>query len=559
MDRFRLLLPTCTLVALAWGVLPPGAAAQAGDAASRVDAVFSRWDSTTTPGCAVGVSQGGATVLERAYGMAELEHGIANTPQTIFENGSVSKQFTAAAVVLLAMDGKLSLEDDVRRYVPELPDYGHTIRLRHLLTHTSGLRDWGNVAQISGWGRSDRTHNHAHVLDILSRQTALNFEPGHEYSYSNSGYNLLAIVVSRVSGQPFAQFSRERIFEPLGMDHTQWRDDYRRIVPGRSAAYQYAGEGTYTIDRPIEDVHGNGGLLTTVGDLLAWTRALQERSFGGAGFTETMEDRGLLNDGRTISYANGLVVEDFRGVPSVSHSGATSGYRAYLGRFPEQDLAVAVLCNVGAANVGQYWSEVATIYLGDAVQPDPELPEGVSLPRASLESRAGLYRDVQTGQPGRLTLGEDGVLRQGRTPLVPLSEREFAIGTSGQRILFPGAGPSGRAPFRLMDGDVVVDEFEPEEPVAPTPGDMEAYVGTYHSPDAETTLTVTVEEGALMIYRRPDTRLPLQPSYRDAFLSRPGLIRFRRDGSGRVVELSLGEGRVYDMRFFRVEGDENGR
>jgi len=277
------------------------------DANLRVDSIFAPWNSVRSPGCAVAVAQHGLTVLSRAYGMADLEHDVPNTPATIFEGGSVSKQFTAAAVILLVLDGKLSLDDDVREYVPEVPDYGATITLRHLLTHTSGLRDWGSVADISGWGRQNRTHTHAHVLDIVSRQSALNFPPGQEHSYCNTGFNLLAIVVGRVSGIPFAEFSRQRIFEPLGMTNTQWRDDYTRIVKGRSTAYQ-VNDDRVSIMRPIEDVHGNGGILTTVGDLLIWNEALTDGRLGGPEFIRLMHEQGRLNDGRQITYAAGLYI-----------------------------------------------------------------------------------------------------------------------------------------------------------------------------------------------------------------------------------------------------------
>ena len=229
---------------------------------ARVDAVLSRWDATT-PGCAVGVSLQGRSVLEKAYGMADLEHDVPNTPDTIFEAGSVSKQFTAAAVLLLARDGKLSLDDQVRKYIPELPDYGAPLTIRHMLNHTSGLRDWGSVAGIAGWPRGTRVHTHAHVLDIVSRQRSLNFPSGTRYSYSNTGYNLAAIIVSRVSGQSFAEFTRARIFEPLGMTRTSWRDDYTRIVKDRAIAYS-GGPGAFSTEMPFENVHGNGGLLTTV-------------------------------------------------------------------------------------------------------------------------------------------------------------------------------------------------------------------------------------------------------------------------------------------------------
>src|SRR5688572_25855884 len=232
----RIVIVAVLLPAIAWTQAPA-------DAAARVDQVFARWNSRETPGCAVGVARNGETVLARAYGMADLEHDVAATPATIYEAGSVSKQFTAGAIMLLAQQGKLSLTDDVRKYVPEVPDYGTPITIRHLLNHTSGLRDWGSVAGIGGWPRGNRMHTHAHMLDIVSRQRALNYPPGSAYSYTNSGYNLLAVIVDRVSGMTFAEFSKQNIFQPLGMTRTEWRDDYTRIVKDRSVAYAARGGG----------------------------------------------------------------------------------------------------------------------------------------------------------------------------------------------------------------------------------------------------------------------------------------------------------------------------
>src|SRR5262245_53640572 len=260
---------------------------------ARVDAIFARWTSAT-PGCAVGVAVNGRPVIGKAYGMADLEHDVRNVPETIFEAGSVSKQFTAAAVLLLARDGKLSLDDAAHKYVPELPDYGAPLTIRHMLTHTSGLRDWGNVAQIAGWPRGTRVHTHDHVLDIVSRQRALNFTPGTRWSYSNTGYNLAAIIVSRVSGMSFADFCRTRIFEPLGMTHTSWRDDYTRVVKNRAIAYARRQDEYYQ-DMPFENIHGNGGLLTTVGDLLRWNENFTNPKVGDAAFVRQQQEVGRLN------------------------------------------------------------------------------------------------------------------------------------------------------------------------------------------------------------------------------------------------------------------------
>ena len=518
-----------------------------------MDDVFARWDSHASAGCAVGVVHEGLVVLEEAYGMADLEHGIPNTPETIFEGGSLSKQFTAAAVVLLALDGELSLDDDIRKYVPELPDYGETITLHHLMTHTSGLRDWGSVAGISGWGREDRSHDHADVLDILSRQSALNFGPGHEYSYSNSGYNLLAIVVGRVSGMSFADFSRERIFEPLGLRDTQWRDDYRRIVPGRSTAYDATDDGSWEINRPIEYVHGNGGILTTVGDLGIWSQALEDGRLGGPEFVEMMHRRGRLDDGSAIVYAGGLRIEPYMGVPSVTHTGSTAGYRAFLGRYPEQELSVAMLCNASDAPTSGNGRAVARIYLGDAVQePQPNVAVG-AVDGPGLRAFAGLYADPVTGEPVELEL-EDGSLTEGRTTLVRVGATEFAEEVGDRRYLFD-VSPGGRVTgFEVEDWQYTDQRYQRVAPWSPAASELLAYEGTYHSEDAETTYRVRVEDGELTVWQRPDVVRTLEPRYRDAFEMGGRVVRFRRDGSGEVTALSLSLGRVYDMRFERVGG-----
>lgn len=468
MKLFRSVI-TCVLLAMPSAL----AAQQAADLPDRIDGVFERWNSAASAGCAVGVSRDGRKVVSRAYGMADLEHDIRNTPSTIFEAGSVSKQFTAAAVMLLVQDGLIGLNDDVRRHVPELPDYGDTIRIRHLLNHTSGLRDWGSVAAIAGAGREARTHTHDHVLDILGRQRALNFAPGSEYSYSNSGYNLLAIIVARVSGMPFAEFSRTRIFEPLGLRDTQWRDDYRRIVKHRASAYAMRG-GRWVIDRPIEDVHGNGGLLTTAADLLSWNDALAGGALGGNELVARMHTRGVLNSGRRIDYAAGLFITSLDDVPEISHTGSTAGYRAFLARYPEQRVGVAVLCNAGNANPGQVGRAVARLVLGTRPAVAAPAPQSRARPTAAL--------------------------------------REL------------------------------------------TAGEMQALTGEYYSPDAETTLRVSVEEDRLVIRRRPADRLQLVPLDDDLFVAQSlGRVRFIRDEGGRVIALSVQQARVYDMRFERVQ------
>lgn len=362
-----------------------------------VDEIFARW-SQATPGCAVGVSVGGTPVLQKAYGMADLEHDVPNTPATIFEAGSVSKQFTAMAIMLLVKDGKLSLDDPVRKYLPEVPDYKVPLTIRHMLTHTSGLRDWGSVASIAGAPRTTREYTHGHVLDIVSRQKFLNFTPGDKYSYSNTGYNLSAVIVSRVSGMSFADFSQQRIFTPLGLTHTSWRDDHTRIVKGRAIAYADTNV-RFATEMPFENVHGNGGLLTTVGDLLKWNENFVKPVVGDMPLVTAMQTTGLFNDGKPQDYALGLMVGELRGVKNINHSGSTAGYRAHLNRFPEARTSVAVLCNVSSGDATRAANRVSELFLTDRMKPAvaaaPAAPQAPALnPQptgAALAGYAGRY------------------------------------------------------------------------------------------------------------------------------------------------------------------------
>lgn len=520
------------------------------DATRDVDKIFARYNRTDSPGCAVGATVNGATVLSAGYGMADLEHNVAIKPESIFEAGSVSKQFTAGAILLLAQQGKLSLDDPVRKYIPEVPDFGKPLTIRHMINHTSGLRDWGSVESIAGWPRTTRAYTHAHVLEIVGRQRALNYPPGAEYSYSNTGFNLATIIVSRVSGKSFPEFTRDAIFNPLDMSSTQWRDDFQRIVHNRAIAYTDGG-GTIRTLMPFENVYGNGGLLTTVGDLLRWNRNFTDAKVGGRAFVEAQHQQGRLNDGRTIAYAAGLMVLNWRGLREVSHSGSTAGYRAWLGRYPDQGLSVAVLCNVASANATQLGHRVADVYLNTIIPQRPAEP-ALRLEAGALESKAGLYRSVRDHETLSLDVKDGHLLMDRRGALKPISANVFIIGDDGPRAEFE-SDASGKA-VRLRVASEV-DEgnyYERIERATPSASDLEAMAGEYASDEAEVTLKVTVEQGSLVIHRRPDTKIALTPTYRDAFSSSLGSVRFIRNDQGRIVEMSIGEQRVWDLRLRRV-------
>ncbi|HET6701952.1 MAG TPA: serine hydrolase domain-containing protein [Gemmatimonadaceae bacterium] len=542
--RFRVLLLALALTSH----VAHAQAAQRQDTVARVDSLFSRL-TASTPGCAVGVSRHGRTVLARAYGMANLEYDVPLTTESIIEAGSVAKQFTAAAVLLLAQQGKLSIDDPVRKHIPELADYGAPLTIRHMLNHTSGLRDWGTVAAVEGWPRGSRVHTHDHVLDIVTRQRSLNFPPGREYLYSNTGYNLLAIIVQRVSGRSFADFTRTEIFEPLGMARTSWRDDYTRVVKGRATAYSPTRTG-FRLNMPFENVHGNGGLLTTVEDLLRWSANFDAGHVGGPALLREQVRPGRLTSGREIEYAAGLGVSRYRGVPQVSHSGATAGYRAFLARYPDQGLAVAVLCNHAGAPAVPLGHRVADLFLGAAAT-DPAPPKTIALAPEVLAARAGLYRNTVTWEPLRISVRDGKLIDNGGTEAVALSPNLFHA-SNGGRALFDVA-PDGRTrALRLLqeDGDTLL--FLPVEPWTPAPGDLAPFAGTYTSDEAAASFTIVQQAGKLLLRQRPTVSFELQPRYRDVFEVPTGdIIRFVRDDSGKVIEMSVFLGRVRDLRFQR--------
>lgn len=520
------------------------------DAARDVDKIFAGFHRQDSPGCAVGATIDGTTVLSAAYGIADLEHNIPITPQSIFEAGSVSKQFTAGAVLLLAQQGKLALDDPIRKYIPEVPDYGKPITIRNMINHTSGLRDWGSVESIAGWPRTTRVYTHANVLEIVSRQRALNYPPGAEYSYSNTGFNLAAMLVARVSGKPFPQFTREAIFDPLDMSSTQWRDDFQRIVPNRAIAYS-KDHDTVRMLMPFEDVYGNGGLLTTVGDLLRWNKNFTDAKVGGRSFVEAQHQQGRLNDGRTIAYAAGLMVLSWRGLREVSHSGSTAGYRAWLGRYPDQGLSIAVLCNLASANAEGLGHQVADVYLTSAI-PKKATQAPIRLDAAALAAKVGLYSSVRDHETLSVEVQNGGLQIARRGVFKPISANVFVAGDNGPRAEFE-SDASGKVVRLRMATEV--DEgnyYDKVEAVKPAAAELGSMTGEYSNDEAEVTLKVLMVNGGLVIHRRPDTSIPLIPTYRDGFSSSLGSVRFIRNAEERVVEMSIGEQRVWDLRLRRT-------
>ncbi len=384
-----------------------GAAADAGPTHPQVDAIFADLQGNR-PGAAVGVLYQGEVVHRAGYGAAHMDHGIPITPATVFDIASISKQFGAMAALLLESEGGLDLDADVRAYVPELPDFGSVITARHLIHHTSGIRDWPHTMALGGVGFTD-VISFEKILRMLYRQQAINFDPGSEYAYSNTGYNLLARVIETQSGTTFREYAESRIFAPLGMTGTHFSDDYLEIVPGRAESYapvaddsaaDGAAGGFQRLPNQLTAL-ASSSLHTSIDDFIRWMRNYEAGEVGGGGILETMVERGVLAGGDTIGYAHGLAVSEYRGLPTFGHGGSWAGYRTNFIRFPEQNLSIAIFCNVSDCNPAGRARRVAEVFVGDRMGPEPAAPEpeeetaDPSLSADRLREFVGAYRSPE--------------------------------------------------------------------------------------------------------------------------------------------------------------------
>lgn len=445
--RFRPIPRRPSLVALFIAVLSSPVAAQ--DYGAGVDSIYADLATPGHPGCAVAVTRRGTIVYEKGYGTAHLEHDIPITPATVFYAGSVSKQFTAAAAARAAQSGAFSLDDDVRRWVPELPDLGQRMTIRHLVHHMSGIRDYLALRGLAG-EPPDGVFGNDDVLALLGRQRALNFAPGERNLYSNSGYWLLGLIIERATGQTLRRYADSVFFRPLGMTNTHFADDHAEVVRGRAEAYEPAGEG-WRISMPNFDVVGAGGLHTTVRDLARWDAMFFDTAASVASFVRGLHQRGVLNSGDTLSYAFGLTVDRYRGLPRVAHGGAYGGYRANLTRFPGEGLTILQLCNAANANPDARALRVANALLGDRFT-EPPAPARVAvngMARASsvpadAAAFAGRYASPELGADVEVVHRADSLVvrRRGRTMLLRQTAPDefFAPGMGTLRFLRDGTG-----------------------------------------------------------------------------------------------------------------------
>ncbi len=515
------------------------------DTARQIETILKPWSNTGLPGVSVAISRNGEMLYTGAFGSADLEHGIPIDTATIFEAGSVSKQFTAAAILLLELDGKLSLQDDVRKYIPELPKYESVIRIYDLIHHQSGLRDWGSVAEVEGWGRGSRAHTNEHALQIICRQQALNNPPGTEYIYSNSNYNLMAILVERISKKSFALFCKERIFLPAGMLNTSWRNDYRQIVKKRAIAYQQTPVSLKTL-MPFENAHGNGGLLTTAADLVTWNAFMHAGKLGGAEFLQRQLEKGRFRNGVEHNYAAGLVINQWNGRPRITHSGATAGYRANLDYFPETGLSVAILSNTSGFSPVVIADKIVRLFVPDQPALKYPEPEVYKADPVVIKKQEGWYRNSRTDDAFYIRAADSTLVLPDKSSVTHTGDGSMYA--MGHRLLFTGSGLT-RISYGIPSDTV---QFIREPAANQTAAELKAYEGTYKSTEANVVIRLKAEGEFLQYLLEPDAPVNYKATYKDGFESIGSTIRFIRDTKGKLKGFTISVGRARRIWFGKI-------
>jgi len=575
MTRFVLSLfcaVVCCAAALAAPALSP-------ELESRVDAVFAQWDHPDTPGAVVGIIRNGTFVYRKGFGLANMEARQPNAATTVCRIYSMSKQITATCIALLAEEGKLSLSDDVHKYFPDMPDYGKPITLYELIHHTSGLRDYLSLVWLSDH-RPDDYDNEAAVLPLLFAQKGLNFEPGTQYSYTNSGYLLLSLIVEKVSGEPIRQFADEHIFKPLGMMHAHYHDDYTEVVPDRAWGYFPKNDERTRWGISINNsniVLGCGGIMSTLDDWARWdANFYHNRLPGGQALIDRMLTPAILPNGSSTYYGYGIGVGDYRGLRLISHAGAYRAHRSEWWQFPRQHFSIIVFCNSSEANTSQLCRQIADLFLSETyaanteAQTIPADVKYVKVPEKRLEKYAGTYRNTVTGSIYRFRV-EDGTFTV-RTSVNQLALRAvdattFIAPNAPERHLFRFAfqrQPDGSLYVHALYDGQRTWELEPLYVVRHSRRQLAEYVGRYYNEDLDVSYDIR-RHGRGLVCEQAGYERELSPAPStekkpgDVFRGRPGRneFAFTRDAHGSVVGFTMDTSRAKHLKFVREAGKDS--
>jgi len=523
-----------------------------------VDMIFNRIIDINSPGAAVAVIKDGSIIYKNGYGMANLEHKIPMSPTTVFDIASVSKQFTGMAISMLIEQGKISLEDDIRQYIPELYDFGHTITINHLIHHTSGLRDCYSIFSLAGV-RMDDVITFDDILTMAFNQKELNFIPGSEYSYSNTGYNILAELVQRVTGESFREWTNSNIFQPLGMTHTHVHDDYTEIVPNKASGYFRGSDSKFYSDPNNQTALGSSSLNTTIDDFSKWMMNFDNPIVGGKSVIDRMYQQGILNNGEQISYAFGLFIDNYRGLKEISHGGYWASFNTLIVYFPEHLFSIVVFNNF-QNNSWRTVHDIADIYLADKLEPrnnennqEKQVSEPVDVPVQMLDEYIGTYR---IGPAKYVTISRDGAqlmactTAENAVPMTATSESTFWVEAYGTSIMFNLDDPQNITNFNYrgmtcpkMKG---ISNLIPEQ--------LAEFSGEYMCEELKTVCTVAIEEGQLVLKHHRHGTFSLIHAWNDDFqLWGSTSVEFYRDKEGKVTGLMFSNNSIIKLRFVKIK------
>jgi CubicO group peptidase (beta-lactamase class C family) len=527
----------------------------------KVDSLFSEWDKPDSPGCAIAIIQGGKVIYSHGYGMADLEHAVPISTNSVFDIASTSKQFVAMSVALLARQGKLSLDDEIQKYLPEIRQYEYPITIRHLIHHTSGLRDYVAVMELAGW-RFENDYSDDEIISLITRQKELNFQPGEEHLYSNTGYFLLGEIAKRVSGLSLRAFANEAIFAPLGMKNAHFHDDFSEIVKNRAVGYSPKDGGGYRIDMSLFDGVGDGGVYTTVEDLCLWDANFYHNIVGGCGqdLIEEITTPGRLNSGEALDYAFGLFVRPYRGLRMIGHDGRWMGYRAEMIRFPEQRFSVICLSNLSTINPARLAKQIADVYLAEEfTEPGDTSPSEqhvAELSTSEMEDKLGFYRGVKSGdileftmQDGKLIAAFSGMSFQ----MAPTNPGRYKSVGAPFDISIEFEKPSPQKPIMVsvqIEGDKP-DVLERVRSVSPGIERLMDYSGDYHCAELDANYRLWAENGELILSRRNSSQEHLKPVSHDLFKGADTSFEFIRNTQGQIIGFDLRAGRVRNIHFVK--------
>ena len=533
---------------------------EAQDPVARLDQLMRAHTGEDRPGVVVGVVKDGALLVTRAYGMANLDHGIPFGPRTISNIGSVTKQFTAMGLLLLEQEGKLSLEDDIRTHIPELPDMGDPITLRNLLNHTGGYREIYNLLPLTGF-RGEDGFDRSRAIEVVQRQSERQAPPNTEWNYNNTGYILLSLVVERTSGMSFDEYMRARVFEPVGMSDTQVKMVQGQVIPGSAQGYVPEENRGYRTARDLAASAGAGGIYTTVADLARWLRNFGSPAVGGEGAIERMSTSAILADGDTTGYGLGLGVSTRRGRMLYQHTGGDVAHRAYLGYYPEFQGGVIVMSNDAMFNLG-VGGTIADLFFADELEPEDEVAEeadegaGVVVPQERLEALAGEWvLDVGPQVTFEVADGSLTIQVQGQSPfpMVATSDSTFTVPSVGATVTFhEGADGSVREATLTQNGDVGLSRADAD---GLSTDQLNAYSGRYFSEELEVFYDLRVADEGLEIHHMGMAPISLTHRSGDDFSGSAffvATISFERDASGGITGFTVDNVRTKGVRFSKV-------